>query len=395
MPALRRPAVTLGCACALFALDATQRPAIRTLTATEEWAIDGKTQPIGGTAWILIAPDGRVIAAPAFTGGRIVAFDSLGRKPQWQLPVGHNRDLEIRFVNRIGWTGTQLWVSDRGYEQIALIDERGKVTKSLETPAFARPTLSDRKKYPVLTSMDPLARYADGSMLVRPVDKANVFETPEFDSTSTSLLRVSSGGIIQGVIATYPADPAVSFDVGGETHRRPIPMHPRTAWNVSPDGMRLVFISTALTGADSGTFRVVTLNERGDTVYAKRFPFSAMPVSQWQKDSALARVPAVRGVAIQQVRFALGPKMPKIFPPVLSAVIGRDHATWIALRAPAGDTSHTPWLVLDARGEPVGMTKLPRRTVVLAVDRNHAWGMLRAAQMNSTRALMRYRLNER
>jgi hypothetical protein len=315
--------------------------------------------------------------------------------------VGFNKDSDIRYVSRIGWTGAQLWVSDRGYDQVALINDQGAVAKSLELPAFARPLLSERKKYPVLTSMDPLARYNDGSMLVRPIDKANLFETPDFDSTATSLLRVSNGGIIQGITATIPPDESVPFAVSGTTERRPVPMQPRTVWNISPDGMRLVFIATALTGPDSGTFRVVSLNERGDTVYAKRFPFTAMPVSQQQKDSALARVPGVRGVAIQQVRFVLGAKMPKQFPPVVSALVGRDHATWIALRAPAGDTVTRPWLVLDARGDAVGIVRAPRRTTMLAVNRTHAWGVRlasaadRSRNLNAIGGLTRYRIVER
>jgi hypothetical protein len=238
-------------------------------------------------------------------------------------------------------------------------------------------------------------------MLVRPVDKTNVFETPEFDSTSTSLMRVSTGGIISGVTATYPPEQSVSFSVSGTTERRAVPMQPRTIWNVAPDGMRLVFITTSMRGPDSATFRVVSLNERGDTVYAKRFPFTPMPVSQRQKDSALARVQAVQGIAIQQVRFALGAKMPKHFPPVIAALVGRDYATWIAMRAPAGDTINRPWLVLDAFGEPVGIVRAPRRTTMLAVDRAHAWGVQLQSMIDrfnnpgAVRFLTRYRIVER
>ena len=400
MTTFTRPTLVLLCAAVAISARPPQRAPFRALKLAEDWTIDSRTQQIGSTMWISIAPDGRVIAAPGFNQGYITAFDSLGTKELWRVPIGRNRDLEILYVNRVGWTGNQLWISDRGYDQIALIDDKGKVTKSLALPAFARPLLSDRKKYPVLTSMDPIARYSDGSMLVRPVDKANVFETPEFDSTSTSLIRVSSGGIIQGTTASYPPEQSVSFSVSGTTERRPIPMQARTIWNVSPDGMRLVFITTSLSGPDSATFRVVSLSDRGDTVFAKKFPFAPMPISKTQKDSALARVQGVRGVAIQQVRFALAPKMPKHFAPVVSALVGRDYTTWIAMRAPAGDTTNTPWLILDPKGDAVGVTQAPRRTVMLAVDRSHAWGVRRGNNVEryqnpyAVRFLTRYRVIE-
>ena len=281
--------------------------------------------------------------------------------------------MEIRSVDRIGWTGAQMWIGDRGLRQIALVDNAGKVTKSLENPPFARPSLSERRKYPIFADVDPLARYADGSLLVRPLREKNVFDTPEFDSTATHLLRVSADGIIAASVASYPPDISVSFPGDRGAITAAVPLQSRTLWNVSPDGTRIVLIAVAMSGRDSATFGVVMLNERGDTVFTRRLPFTPLLVTQLARESALARRANVPGQTADRVRAAVAKRMPPFFPPVNSAFIGRDGTTWIVLRPPAGDTASQPLLILDPRGEPVGALSVRRNVAVLAADRDHAW----------------------
>lgn len=361
------------------------------LALVEEWRIDPRKEHVDQIGFISIAPDGRVIIAPGVgRGGPIMAFDSTGKTMLWQLPTGWNRDFEIRYVNRIGWTGAQLWISDPGYDQIALVDNHGKVTKSLEIPAFARPSLAERHKYPLFGSMDPLARYADGSMLVRPLREKNVFDTPEFDSTATHLLRVSASGIISGSMARYTPDASVSFPFPNGVVSRPVPLQNRTYWNVSPDGMRVAFVTAAMAGKDSATFGVVMLSERGDTVFSRRYPYVPLPMPAKSRDSALAEnMRPIAGHPNAEIREALAKKMPPILPPVRGVFIGRDRTAWIGLNPAPRDTAYSR-LILSPTGDVIGSIEVPRTTAILAADRDHVWASLREGTVAI--AVVRYKL---
>jgi hypothetical protein len=397
--------LVLGSVLVFRAHAAAQRAPVPPLRLVEEWRADARKLRLEQTGQISIAPDGRVIVAPGFGRGNgmrvgrgdvsrsgrgeLAALDSAGKTVLWRLATGWGRDMEIAWVDRIGWTGTQMWVGDRGFRQIALVDNTGKVTRSIENPPFARPSLSERRKYPIFADVDPLARYADGSLLVRPLREKNVFDTPEFDSTATHLLRVSADGIIAASVASYPPDAAVPSPAG-RGMAIAVPLQNRTLWNVSPDGMRIVLIATSMSGRDSATFGVVTLNERGDTVFTRRLPFTPVRLSPQARDSAVTQRVNAPASGDDQVRAALIKRMPPFLPPVTSAFIGRDRTTWIVLRPSAGDTTSQPLLVLDPRGDVIGGLRVRRDVAVLAADRDHAWTVERDGAAGV--AIVRYRV---
>lgn len=345
-----------------------QRTAVPRLTLVEDVRIDATKDRFAQTGAMTIAPDGTVIFAPGpYANGQIIAMDSTAHTKLWATMVGFSRDTDIRWVNRFGWTGPTLWISDRGFGQIALLDRAGKVTKSIEIPAFIRPTVADRRRYPVFSAADVFARYADGSLLVRPFREHRLIDTPEFDTSSTELLRVTEEGTILRSIAKLPLEDLQPVRVDRGSTDLVYPLQNRTYFGVSQDGMRIVLVRANVAGKDSGTIGVTSLNERGDTTFTRRYPFTAQPMTQRTRDSLLRRY------GNPEQRADVERRIPPVLPPVGGLVIGRDRTVWIELRPAPGDTAARPILVIDARGDVVGTFDLPRRSYVVNGDRGHVW----------------------
>jgi hypothetical protein len=61
---------------------------------------------------------------------------------------------------------------------------------------------------------------------------------------------------------------------------------------------------------------------------------------------------------------------PASYPPLSRIVLGRDQTTWLEVYSTEGDRQ---WLVLDARGEPVGRVAVPRGVRIQAASRESIW----------------------
>ena len=197
-------------------------------------------------------------------------FDSTSVAMPWKIQIGRNDNAEIMFV-KAGQGGSpgriRYGSSDRGYSQVALVDNNGKVTKSIEYASWVHPSWARRRAFPVFGSMDPLAVYADQTMLVMPGRERSLINTPGYDHTVQHLLRISWSGAIQRDIATLPLDNAsTDFGMGrvivnnprrnGTGYTMNVPFVPRPLWSVSADGMHIAIAIPGVTAADSGSIRV-------------------------------------------------------------------------------------------------------------------------------------------
>ena len=219
----------------------------------------------------------------------------------------------------------------------------------------------------MFSAADVFARYADGSLLVRPFREHRLIDTPEFDTSSTELLRVTEEGTILRSIAKLPLEDLQPVRVDRGSTDLVYPLQNRTYFGVSQDCMRIVLVRANVAGKDSGTIGVTSLNERGDTTFTRRYPFTAQPMTQRTRDSLLRRYGNPEQRADDERR------IPPVLPPVGGLVIGRDRTVWIELRPAPGDTAARPILVIDARGDVVGTFDLPRRSYVVNGDRGHVW----------------------
>ena len=341
-------------------------------------------------ATVLPGPAGELMVTPLQTVGTIAGFDSTGRPLSWSVSIG-GRESELRWVSRMGWSGNTLWVADPGYEQIALIDRAGKVTKSLEYPAWIRPSWADRRKYPVFEGLEALALYSDGTWLVRPTgDEVSLTSAPEYDKNYHYFMRVGENGSIKRVIGrAFRDDPFMEIKSRGTERRVTVPFRgAAVVWNVAADGSRIVIAATSYRGADSATYRVTALGERGDTAFSRKFPYSPVPITKKSVDSSVARFSRTVGdLSPEQVRDLVAKQIPPSYPAVQEVVVGRDKTTWLGLHATGADRE---WIILDPAGAAIGTVALPKQVTVRAADRNQAWAV--ESNGENVVAVLRYKI---
>ena len=339
-----------------------------------------KAEGSGMPANISVSPDGRIVVIPkAFYGG-VHAFDANGRSLGWKVAV-EGPKAEIGWVGSWGWTGTTFWVGDPRYGQVVVVDTKGKIVRSIEYPTWVHPHWAERRKYPLFASMEVRALYPDTSMLVVPLRPRSVLDTPGYDRTLGLFVHVSPGGAIEHTVATFNTDRGrlTLQGEGGAEHTMPVPFWTRDYRAISADGYRVALVSAGVTAADSGTVRVVMLNEKGDTIFRRRYPQPAVRVRQAAVDSILARVSGFGRTSAQQVRSQLAARVPAFHSYITDAFVGSDYTTWVVQR-PVSDTAKArDAVVLDTHGDAVARVALPVGITPLAVDRQHLWGIDRAA----------------
>lgn len=392
MIATRRRIVTvLGLAVSVRA----HGQAIRHLTPTQDLRIGAQALGAARDVLIALAPDGRVIVAPRFGGLWIVAFDSLGNRLPWKIAVGRRDDSEILVPSRIGFiAGTAtMWVADNGYQQVALVDADGKVFKSLESPSWVHPTWAERRKYPVFANSQAFALYKDESMLLLPGRERALLETPGYDRSGLHLLRTSSSGSIQRTVAMVPSlQDRLELHAKRCEHVIPIPFGTPATWAVSADGSRLVVVKSGVSAADSGTVRVTTLDDHGDTVFSRIVPQPAVRIPQATIDNFLSMHRGCGDFSTEEIRDSLTRRLAAFKSFVVGVLPGRDQTTWVTMRPEADTATERTAIGLDERGGIIGVATLPPNQLLVGADRNHLW-MIEGGRMRAPVALVRYKLD--
>ena len=357
------------------------------LKATADLRIDSALMTPIRQAIILPGPSGEIVVSPQEAQGTIRWFDASGRALPFKVPVAYGRDSDIRWVTRLGWSGSALVAIDPGFRQMAVLDRAGKVTKSLEYPSMIRPAWADRHKYPLFSRYDPVAVYANGDLLVRPAEPKELMSTKDYDSTYSYFMRTNENGAILRVIGRVPRNEGTLERRSGNSrwvYR--VPFFPRTMWDIAPDASRIAIVSQALKGADSASYRVTVIGEKGDTLLSKKYPVTLVSILKKTADSAVARVSGgLRDHPIDELRALVAKEMPLVYPPIESVILGADQTIWLQVHSTGGDRQ---WLALDAAGTAIGIASVPKNFVARAGDRAHLWGF--EAEGEQLRSLVRY-----
>jgi hypothetical protein len=385
---------SLGVVLAIAAAGRAPAQAIRHLTLVQDLRIGAQGLSGQRDVLVAIAPDGRLIVAPRYGGQPIVAFDSLGNRLSWKVATGGRDDAEILFPTRVGFiAGTStVWVADQGYGQIALIDSTGKVFKSIENPSWIHPSWAERRKYPVFASMQALALYKDTTMLMLPGRERALLDTPGYDRSGLHLLRAAWGGSIQRTLAMVPnLEDHVTFLGKNCQHTTSIPFGARTSWAVSVDGSRVVVVTSGTSVADSGTVRVTSIGERGDTVFSRVLPQPAVRVPQETIDNLLSSQRACGTFTLEAVRDSVSRRISAFRSFIIGVTPGRDQTTWLTMRPVADTATERIAIGLDERGEIIGSVTLPPNQPLVGADRTHVW-TVESGRMRIATAIVRYRV---
>jgi len=379
----------LACASAAFAQPATPR-----LSLVPDLRIDAKQLGLQRDPLVAIGPNGQIVATMRFGFMGIRAFDSTGKDLGWKLPTGRSDESEIWYPTAFGWIGgtNTLWVGDAGYKQVVLVNDQGKVTKSIENPSWVHPSWGERRKYPLFARMEPIAVYGDESMLIVPTRERSLINTPGYDRSRLHVLRTTWSCAIQRTVGLFPAnDGRVFLNSKGCNHTIAVPMAARSYWAASVDGTHIVSVSPSATRADSGVLRVVALNDRGDTVFARTYQQPVVPVPQSAVDAFLATIRPCGSVTAEQLRDSAIKHVPMYKSMLLGVLAGRDHSTWVTMRLPSDTAKERIAMILDPRGDVVGTVTLPLDHTLVAADRDHLWA-LELGRIRAPIALVRFKV---
>ena len=317
------------------------------------------------------------------------SFDSLGKRLWSKTHSWGDNDKtdrrdrsEVGEVTAVGWDkNNEMWVSDAAWGQIALLDQYGNVTKSLELPSFVRPTFANRKSFPVFESMRVFARYPDGSMLVVPRGAMPITGASTYDPDYNYLMKINEDGIIQRLIVKYLSANLRRKD-GDREFFFQNPLN-QVAVRVSTDGQRVVLFNIDTSAAKTDTVVLRALNDKGDTVWTTKFAYPALKYTETQIDS-IARARWGNDTEYRERRMKY---MPRRGQAVMEFIMDADKSVWLTLR---GNTSTHPVIGFDANGKPIGKFLLPLRRVVRAANNGALWvAEMRAEQRGD---LVRYRM---
>ncbi|HEY4319573.1 MAG TPA: hypothetical protein VGM77_00230 [Gemmatimonadales bacterium] len=275
-----------------------------------------------------------------------------------------------------GWVGDTLWVASLAARKIYLLPPHGSEFNSRSSPAvMVLP--SDEPVEPEGTLTLPLrvmGMLGDGSLLVSKMMPAVDTAMPAWRRPARSRIgyaKVTSDGVLREWLAWVPP----------VTRCRPAPNIPPLFCNVpwaavSSDGRFAASVASSISGSDSGSFRVIAIDSRGDTTFDRAYGYAATPIPRSVIDSA--RESTLTDMRKTAPRLADSAErvyqrsMVTVFPPFAGVLVGRDGTVWIAERPTAVGRT---WVELDPHGAIVGRITVGGTVHLRAVSRSEVWGL--------------------
>lgn len=391
---MRLPSIALM----LFAATAgAQSSAPRELALVPDRRIEIKVNGNPRDMLLAIGPKGQIAATMRSGWQHINVFDSTGKPLPWRVQTGRSDSSEIGYPMRISWVGQSdtMWVADASFDgQIVLIDGNGKVFKSLENPTWIHPRWAERRKFPVFSRMQLLAMSGDETMLIVPSRPKSLLDTPGYDRSRSQVMRATWDGAIRSSVAVLPAENrAIQFRSNGCNYVLQVPFAPTSAWDVSPDGSRIAMMAMVGAQSDSAQVRLTMLNERGDTVFVRALPVTVERVHPQKIDDFVAGLQACGKFTVDQMRDSARSRAGKFTSNASAVIVGRDQSTWIVLRNPQAPAERKA-MIIDPKGEIVGIVTLQSTENPLAVGRDYYWAFEPGKErMRMMSTLVRYRVD--
>ena len=341
-----------------------------TLKARADMRIDGNTEDLVPVTGVYVSRDGFVALAQA-QDATVKLFDRNGKLVSRLGRRGEGPG-EFSALGRGGWIGDSLWISDPRLARISFFDTK-KFLGSLNTK---RTSLDAglRQKIPPFMMAFPAALSADHAYIALMTSPqgplASRYSEPVYG-------YLDSNGVVKNIILAMPPSPD-GFDVrkrGVGAVYMSQPFKRKAMEGVAPDGSRVALVQAIIDGKDKGTFSALMVSHRGDTIYNRSHRFRTTPLPRSVGDSAMkadlreiSRRPFAAGELAAEYRRRVA--IPDVYPPFTHILVGLDNSLWIGLRE---TQQGTPYLVLDQKGNQVGVVTFPRRTRVGAARIDTAW----------------------
>jgi beta-lactamase regulating signal transducer with metallopeptidase domain len=439
------PAISLFALCALLAVRtaapdpmrsrllsalhrsfANAQAPLRRLTATQDLVISSETDgfydlKVSGSGEILTLERGRVPRVFSANGQEILRIES-----------GLPDDLRSLYW---GWAGDSIWIFQTDAMQVLMIDAQsvppvvtarpvpyetpgppgttpqGRRAAGAGVPGVgAAPTaVAPRAAGPRYTHPFINAVYADGGLLIRqqfPPEEVRNALGYQGDVLVPQSLLIRTNADNQFVSFALSAPPRTNDPckrtTGEQGHYVPIktslPFCTDYKYAVSPDGQRLVTVSTAIPVTDPATVRVSQIAFGGrESIYARSYRVSTLGITSEEADSIrsaerarLSRSPDERLQIFSDSILEFD--MPQYRTPVSEVYAGNDGTVVLTLLR---FTTERYYLFIDRRGNAVGTFVLPANVLPVEVRGDAVYGVVLRADSSpgeNLNDIVRYRI---
>ena len=309
-----------------------------------------------------LGPGGEILLAQSMTPEVLV----LSPEGEPIRTVGRAGDGPGEFsvsVNRLGYSGDELWVSH--FTGLEIFNENEEPLRSIRFRAV------EPEQSSVFT---PGFLLADGTV----VGNRQIVLTRDdrgagfFGTDPAPLMRFSPSGAVVDTIAMIERAPTwVVEELLAE--------HPLHGWHdlswlpvtASPDGASVVLTGNVQVAGGQSSFELLTIGIEGDTLLQRSISYEPKPVTRTQRDRLREEFAAYHagdfspsrgqgpgqpqdGPAMerrrQEARDAIS--FPEFHPPVRKVVAGHDGSMWLLRELTEDRIDH--WEVYDAGGERIG-----------------------------------------
>ena len=350
----------------------------------EDLRLDAIVEDFSAFSRVVVGPKG-TMAVPLPQDMQIRIYDSTGRRVAAVGRRGSGPG-EFQHFGAMTWIGDTLFVDDGRQRRVSYIGATGEVLRTSMLQQPLAPQIGGR------AVPDTAYRF-----FIAQAGSANgaVFGIATLSIRGAASRRVLVSVLPTGaarVIATPPKynDERWMITIAGLENPVPFAFAPLIVF--AADGRRFAFVTTEqiLSG---GTYAVVVINAKGDTVFVRRYPFLGVRIPPSVVDSAIDAMAPKPGQAREEgadpSRFQAiaRQRIPAVYPPVDHVVLALDHTVWVTLRAtPEGREA----IVLNARGAVVATVRLPPRSRVQQATSSHLW--LTETDVDGLTSVVRYRI---
>ncbi len=264
----------------------------------------------------------------------------------------------------IGFVGDTLWVLDTGARRISYFFE-GEFLRVESFPSLEglHPERSSR-----------VAAVMAGPRLVVVTDSRDFFEPVE---TTTPGLLLTYGGGTFDTLATINVDHVGGWLVERNPGALPNvltfsqPFDAASQWALSPKGFEVLVADGRSLTDGRGSFSVVRIDARGDTLSKALYPYEPIPIPEAVIDSAVAGIEA-HGFPEEEIRESAF--LPSTYPPVSGALFSQGGGAWIEREAIPGQDRR--WHVTSEEGELLAEVLVPEGFQIRWVGEEAVWGLV-------------------
>ena len=331
----------------------------------ETMRIDAAAHDLSAISNIVVSARGEILV-PQDQDSKVRFFDASGR-PTGEYGRKGAGPGEFLGVGMSGWMGDTAWVFDYSANRTVFITPAKTHLRTVRFPSNA--------SFPPNTPNAPEVRWTflraiypgDEMLVVAQLAPNTSGEWARPAGASSAILRTTSDGTVlrrAGWMLALRSACTVSYVVPNGNGAIAVPYCANPMTIISGDGQLVVDVIGANQGGTRATYRVIARSDKGDTIFAKTLPYAPVAISRARADSVLRKWLGTNAQPAA-IRAARSLTVPAFYPPIRSAMIGRDRTIWLEFHTGSNQRS---WMVLDRGGTAVATFSLPDNQMPAVCD---------------------------